>query len=72
VRRQTGAGSGDLIRWNGDDRVCESACSYHLDLTNNNVLDDEHGVVYIGFQMFFTSASSYVHLGGVRLTLEHD
>jgi hypothetical protein len=72
IRRQSGAGSGDLIRWDGTDRVCESACSYHLDLTNNNVLDDEHGVVYIAFQLFFSGSSTYVQVGGVRLTLEHD
>lgn len=72
VRRQSGAGSGDLIRWDDTDRVCESACSYHLDLTTNNVLDDEHGVVYIAFQLFFSGSSTYVQIGGVRLTLEHD
>jgi hypothetical protein len=72
VRRQTGAGSGDLIRWDGSDRVCSPACSYHLDLTNNNVLDDQHGIVYVAFQLFFGGSSSYVQIGGVRLTLEHD
>jgi hypothetical protein len=72
VRRQTGAGSGDLIRWDDTDRVCIPACSYHLDLTTNNVLDDEHGVVYVAFQLFFSGATTYVQVGGVRLTLEHD
>lgn len=72
VRRQTGAGSGDLIRWDDTDRVCSPACFYHLDLTENNVLDDQHGVVYIAFQLFFAGSSSYVQVGGVRLTLEHD
>ncbi|MGD2178546.1 MAG: hypothetical protein PVG71_12065 [Anaerolineae bacterium] len=72
VRRQSGAGSGDLIRWDGTDRVCSPACSYHLDLTSNNVLDDQHGIVYVGLQLFFGGSSSYVQIGGVRLTLEHD
>jgi hypothetical protein len=72
VRRQTGAGSGDVIRSDGTDRVCTTACSYHLDLTSNNVLDDQHGVVYIAFRLQFSGASTYVRIGGVRLTLEHD
>jgi hypothetical protein len=40
VRRQSGAGSGDLILANLTDRACSSACSYHLALTANNVLYD--------------------------------
>jgi hypothetical protein len=72
VRRQTGAGSGDLIIRDTAPRVCTPACSYHLDLTKNNVLDDQRGIVYVAFQLFFGGASSYVQIGGVRLTLEHD
>lgn len=72
VRRQTGAGSGDLIRSDETDRYCDPACSYYLALTNNNVLDDEHGVVYIAFRLQFNGPSSYIQIGGVRLTLEHD
>jgi hypothetical protein len=72
VRRQSGVGSGDLMVADDTDRVCESDCSYHLDLTENNVLDDQHGVVYIAFQLFFSGSDTYVHIGGVRLTLEHD
>ncbi len=72
VRRQTGAGSGDTIIADGTDHVCTTACSYHLDLTTNNILSDEQGVVYIAFQLFFGGSSNYVQIGGVRLTLEHD
>jgi hypothetical protein len=74
VRRQAKAGSGDTIISDGTDRVCPEAkgCSYHLDLTQNNVLDDEHGAVYIALQLFFGGPSNYVQIGGVRLTLEHD
>jgi len=74
VRRQTEVGSGDTIISDGTDRACPAgtSCSYYLDLTQNNVLDDEHGIVYIAFQLFFGGASNYVQIGGVRLTLEHD
>lgn len=71
VRRQSGAGSGQLMVSDSTDRVCVTACSYHLNLTSNNVLSDGQGVVYIAFRLFFGGASSYVQIGGVRLTLEH-
>ncbi len=72
VRRQSGAGSGDLIIQDDTDRVCETACSFHLDFTENNVLDNQHGIVYVAFQLFFSGSDTYVQIGGVRLTLEHD
>lgn len=72
VRRQSGAGSGDLIIRNVEDRVCQTACSYYLTLSDNNVLDENHGIVYVALQLFFSSDTSYVQIGGVRLTLEHD
>jgi hypothetical protein len=75
VHRQTGAGSGDTIIADGTKRSCptDPACTtYHLDLTQNNVLSDAQGVVYIAFQLFFAGADTYVQIGGVRLTLKHD
>ena len=71
VRRQSGANSADVMVSDSTDRVCQTDCSYHLNITNNNVLSDERGVVYIAFRMFFGGASNYVQLAGVRLTLEH-
>jgi len=74
VRRQTEAGSGVTIISDGTDRSCPAgtSCSYHLNLTQNNELSDEQGVVYIAFQLFFAGADTYVQIGGVRLTLEHE
>ena len=72
VRRQTGAGSGDTIVADEADRVCTTACSYHIDLTEYNVLSNEQGAVYIAFRLFFGSSSNYVQIGSVRLTLEHN
>jgi len=71
VRRQSGAGSGDLMVSDGTDRICTTACSYHINLTDNNVLSDGQGVVYIAFRLFFGGANNYVQIGGVRLTLQH-
>ena len=71
MRLQTAPGAGVVMFNDGSDRVCTTGCSYHIDITNNNVLSEERGVVYIAFQLFFNSGSSYVDFGGVRLTLEH-
>lgn len=74
MRRQNGVGAGDLIFWDGTDYVCPSPaqCVQHWDLTTNNVLNDERGVLYIAFQLSFASDTAYVQIGGLRLTLEHD
>ncbi len=73
MRRQNGVGAGDLIFWDGTDYVCPSGpCTLHWDLTENNVLSDQQGILYIAVQFGFSSASSYVQIGGARLTLEHE
>jgi hypothetical protein len=71
MRRQSHPGSGQLMVNDISYRVCEDGCTYHLDITDNNVLSDGQGIVYISFQLFFLSNASYVDIGGVRLTLEH-
>jgi hypothetical protein len=58
------------------DRVCDignnpTGCVVHFDLTNNNVLDPESGVVYLTLRLAFSGTATYVQIGGVRLTLEH-
>jgi hypothetical protein len=72
--RQNGVGAGDQILRDLDDLTCPelAQCSEHWDLTQNNVLSDSQGVVYIAFGLGFSDTSSYVHIGGVRLRLEHD
>lgn len=74
MRRQNGVGAGDLIFWDGTDYICvePTRCVQHWDLTTNNVLSDERGILYIAFQLSFGGPNAYVHIGGVRLTLEHD
>jgi len=74
MRRQNGVGAGDLIFRDETDYVCPvpGQCVKHWDLTQNNVLSDERGILYIAFQFSFASDTAYVNIGGVRLTLEHD
>jgi hypothetical protein len=73
MRRQKGVGAGDLIFRDDTDYVCPSRpCTVHWNLGQNNVLSDQQGVLYIAVQFGFSSATSWVQIGGARLTLEHD
>ncbi len=74
VRRQDGVGAGDTILSDGTDLTCVvgNQCEKHWDLTQNNTINDQQGILYIAFELMFASGSDYVQIGGVRLTLEHD
>lgn len=52
--------------------VAPTGCVLHYDLTANNTLGPNAGVIHIGLGLNFAGDSSYVDIGGVRLTLEHD
>lgn len=73
MRRQNGVNNGDLILSDATYR-CNSLTPEveHWDLTQNNVLSDQQGVLYLALQVIWGSENSYVQIGGVRLTLEHD
>jgi hypothetical protein len=56
--------------------TCEDAanltgCTRHYDTTTNNVLTSGSGVLYLTLEMTFNSNTSWIEIGGVRLTLEH-
>ncbi len=74
VRRQNGVGAGDTILSDGTDLTCVAGnqCEKHWDLTQNNTINKDQGILYIAFELMFASGSDYVQIGGVRLTLEHD
>ncbi len=56
-----------------DDAVSPTGCSNHWNITSiNNVLTPDSGVLYLTFELTFNSNTSWVEIGGVRLTLEHD
>jgi hypothetical protein len=81
LRRQTGVCEtatcyASLLN-DGTDRTCEDSvyptgCTVHFDLTSNNTLTANSGVLYLTVEMAFSGASTWVEIGGVRLTLEHD
>jgi hypothetical protein len=49
-----------------------TGCVQHYDLSTNNTLSSDSGVLYLTIELNFSGASTWVNLGGVRLTLEYD
>ncbi len=74
MRRQNGVGAGDVIFTDSTDLTCTSGsqCEKHWDLTQNNILSDGQGIIYIAFELGFPDSTANVQIGGVRLTIEHD
>jgi hypothetical protein len=80
VRLQTGGvcpSCYDDLLYDSTAHVCDlsnhpTGCVAHYDLTTNNVLSPAAGVIHIGFGLSFSGSSTYVDIGGVRLTLEYD
>jgi hypothetical protein len=81
LRRQTGVCSSAscyvTILSDGTDRFCASAsyptgCPVHWDLTANNVLTADSGILYLTLELTFSSDTSWIDIGGVRLTLKHN
>jgi hypothetical protein len=73
VRRQDGVGAGDTILYD-INLTCGAGlqCSKHWNLTENNVLSAQRGILYIVLRLSFPGSIEYVQIGGVRLTMEHD
>jgi len=81
LRRQTGvcgtSACYDTILLDPTDYVCAmgenpTGCVESFDLTTNNVLNDEYGVLYLTIEISFASSTDWIEIGGVKLTLEHD
>lgn len=79
LRRQTGVGAHENIVFDvgGAGYACEESahpdgCTLHYDATSNNVLTADSGILYITLELAFNSDTSWVQVGGVRLTLKHE
>jgi hypothetical protein len=81
LRRQSGPNSYvDIIfdqgpgnaGYNCQDDVFPNGCTLHLDLTTNNVLTADSGVLYLVIGINFSSDAEWNRLNGFRLTMEHD
>jgi hypothetical protein len=55
-----------------DDEIYDTGCVTHFDLTSNNVLSADSGILYLTIELAFSSPSAQIEIGGARLTLEFD
>ena len=79
LRRQTGACWNcyaelihDAADYTCDEDIYDQGCTLHYDLTTNNVLTSDSGILYLFMQVAFGGPSEELRLGGARLTLEYD
>ena len=78
-RRQTGVCDSCYVEILHDatDHTCyedtnPTGCTIHYDLTSNNVLTADSGVLYLVLQLTAIGNDTWIRIGGARLTLEHD
>ena len=80
MRRQTGACPTCYVNILDSRPVggigCENSanpngCVTHYNLTSNNIISDSSGILYLTLELAFNSDTSWIDLGGIRLTLEH-
>lgn len=81
MRRQTGVCASSScyvdVFYDFGDHICQrndrpTGCTMSYGLTSNNVLTASSGILYLTLELAFNSGTSWVEIGGVRLTLEHD
>lgn len=81
LRRQTGVCASpscyvtilrDDTNYNCPSATNPTGCSHHWDLTSNNVLSADSGILYLTFELDFSGVGSWIDIGGVRLTLKHN
>jgi hypothetical protein len=78
-RRQTGvcASCYAEILHDATDHTCyedtyTTGCILHYDLTTHNVLSADSGILYLMLQLTPIGDTTWLQIGGVRLTLEHN
>jgi hypothetical protein len=81
LRRQTGVCAtsscyatilSDPTNYNCPSATNPTGCIVHYNLTSNNVLTADSGILYLTLELDFSGATSWVDIGGVRLTLKHE
>lgn len=55
-----------------DDTITPDGCTLHWDLSANNILTDESGILYLTIEFAFGGTTGWIEIGGARLTLSHD
>ena len=76
LRRTIDANSYADIGFDGTDRVCyvgayPDGCTIHMDLTTNNVLSANSGILHLAIGLNFAGETTWNRILGVRLTLEY-
>lgn len=71
LNQQMTADSFVSILADGTDRTSNTATSYTLNLTTNNVLSSGHGILGLYLTLAFANDTDYIQIGGVRLQLGH-
>lgn len=51
--------------------VNPTGCVQHYNLTSNNIITDDSGILYLTLELAFNGSSTWIDLGGIRLTLQH-
>lgn len=54
-----------------EDDNFPNGCTIHLDLTTNNVLTADSGILYLAIGLNYISATDWIRIDGIRLTMEH-
>jgi hypothetical protein len=81
LRRQTGVCSTSScfasIVYDLSDHLCvvgsnPTGCALHFDLTTNNVLTVDSGILYLTIELAFNSDTSWIEIGGAKLTFTHN
>ena len=69
--KQTDADSAAIIVSDTTDRKSNTATSYTLNLTANNTLSSDQGILGLYMMLEFDDDINYIQIGGVRLRLGH-
>ena len=81
MRRQTGvcttSSCYQTILFDTADHTCNediyaTGCTLHYNLSSNNVLSSSSGILYLTIEMAFSGSTSWIDIGGARLTLAHE
>jgi len=70
--KRTGAESFVEVVTDWTDRTSNTATTYTLPLTANNILSSDQGILDLHLRLHFEDDTNYIQFGGARLRLGHD
>ena len=78
LRRQTAVNEGtgfESLIYDHTDWTCNTepdGCTIHFDISDNNTLSKNSGILYITIELAFSGKSTKIEIGGARLTIMHE